>query len=866
MSLSLVRSAQPRHKSEPRHQTLGRPVIHGKCFQRGGAKLRIQGVTYGPFAPDANGLQFPAPHIVRQDFMRMRQSGFNAARTYHVPPPWMFELAAEEDVLLFVDIPWRKHVCFLESHGARQEAREAMRNAARVGAEWPSLLAYSIGNEIPTEIIRWHGARKVERFLAELQDEVKQVDPQSCVTYASFPPTEYLDLSFLDFVTFNVYLHRLETFRRYLFRLQNAVGDRPLVLGELGMDSIRHGEQGQAEFLAGHVAELRLMGLAGSFVFSWTDDWHTGGEQISNWAFGVTRPDRTPKPACHSLRLMHDCSLTSLLAQTPRVSVVVCTYNGAATLEQCLRSLLALNYPDYEVIVVDDGSTDHTRGILERFRSVRAIHQENLGLSTARNVGLQAATGEIVAYTDSDCFADPDWLTHLVHQLQCTDAAAIGGPNLTPNDGRLAACMAACPGQPTHVLESDQLAEHIPGCNMAFHRDALEQIRGFDPQFCKAGDDVDVCWRLQQAGKWITFAPGAFVWHHRRQGPRAYLKQQAGYGEAEALLQFKHPERFNRRGESKWRGVLYGMNGHGVRLGQSLIYSGTFGSGMFQSIYQPAASHWAMLPTTLEWHGVAAAIALTGLAWPQLWLVALTMIVFAVIVGALQAYQATIAREHDGLKSRIIVFLFSYLQPLIRSFARYRTKLLYFQPAASAPWLARASKKRFPISGSNVVAYWSETSRDRLEMLQLAIDFLSAHRWGRIIDSGWTDWDLRIYCHPLVYLQIKTTQENHGGNKRLIRVHQKMRLRDLAFVAAGGATLGLIALFQVNPAAAGIGLGIGLATSAFLWLRATWLARRAASLFDHVAEQLEMVRCGASASAREPIADEQLPDARVAAK
>ncbi len=93
---------------------------------------------------------------------------------------------------------------------------------------------------------------------------------------------------------------------------------------------------------------------------------------------------------------------------------------------------------------------------------------------------------------------------------------------------------------------------------MAFRREALQAINGFDPQYRKAGDDVDVCWRLQQAGLWITFAPGAFVWHHRRQSPRAYLRQQAGYGEAEALLRFKHPDRFNGRGDGKWRGVLYG--------------------------------------------------------------------------------------------------------------------------------------------------------------------------------------------------------------------------------------------------------------------------------------------------------------------
>src|ERR1044072_3391124 len=158
------------------------------------------------------------------------------------------------------------------------------------------------------------------------------------------------------------------------------------------------------------------------------------------------------------------------------------------------------------------------------------------------------ATGEIVAYTDSDCFVSRCWLTHLVAQLDGIDAVAVGGPNLAPQDGQLAACVSGAPGQPMHVLESDQVAEHIPGCNMAFRRDALLAINGFDPLYRKAGDDVDVCLRLQQAGRGGTLSPGAFVWPHRRQGPRAYLKQQMGYGEAEAVLRFHHPERFNSRG------------------------------------------------------------------------------------------------------------------------------------------------------------------------------------------------------------------------------------------------------------------------------------------------------------------------------
>src|SRR5262249_44630111 len=155
-----------------------------------------------------------------------------------------------------------------------------------------------------------------------------------------------------------------------------------------------------------------------AFVFAWTDEWHTGGYPVEDWAFGITHADRFPKASYHALGEVLERSPAGLLPEIPRVSVVVCTYNGGATLEQCLRSLLALDYPDYEVIVVDDGSTDDTRAILARFPAARAIHQPNQGLSAARNVGCQAASGAIVAYTDSDCYADPDWLTHLVFQLQ----------------------------------------------------------------------------------------------------------------------------------------------------------------------------------------------------------------------------------------------------------------------------------------------------------------------------------------------------------------------------------------------------------------------------------------------------------------
>jgi GT2 family glycosyltransferase len=815
----------------------------GKFFARGANRLRIRGVTYGPFAANPAGEPFPSPGRVAGDFARMRAAGANALRTYHLPPAWLLDLADEGGMALLVEVPWAKHLCFLDSAQARRDARQAVREAALHGHSHGCVLAYGVGNEIPPSIVRWFGARRVERFLAELADVARQADPAGLVTYANYPPTEYLDLSFLDVVTFNVYLHDREAFRRYLLRLQHLVGDRPLLLGELGMDTLRHGEAEQADFLAGHVREALLSGLAGAFVFSWTDDWFTGGHAVLDWAFGITDADRSPKASYHALRVVFQQSAAGLLAEAPRVSVVVCTYNGGATLEQCLRSLLALDYPDYEVIVVDDGSTDDTRAILSRYPQVRAIHQENQGLSAARNVGLREATGAVVAYTDSDCFADRDWLTHLVHRLWQSDAAAVGGPNLTPEDGWLAACVAAAPGQPMHVLESDQVAEHVPGCNMAFRREALLAINGFDCQFRKAGDDVDVCWRLQQAGLWITFAPGAFVWHHRRQNPRAYLRQQAGYGEAEALLQYKHPDRFNDRGDGKWRGVLYGVSLQGLQLGKPLIYRGTFGTGLFQSIYQPGPAHWAMLPGTLEWHLVAALVALAAVVWEPGRLLAPAMLGMSMVVAALHAWQARVPSRHDGLLARLLILVLCYAQPLVRSCMRYRTRLFAYCPPRPAPVAAQGAVKCFSFSRSQAGAYWSAAGLERTDLVGLFLAYLLEHRWGTTVDSGWSDWDLQVHPHPWTRVQICTAQEDHGGRRHLIRVRYRLRWTSFArAVAASGIAVTAVAVrIDAWSAVACAGLVGALLLGA--WWQGTRLAGRMIQGLDGLARSLDLVPC-----------------------
>jgi hypothetical protein len=141
----------------------------------------------------------------------------------------------------------------------------------------------------------------------------------------------------------------------------------------------------------------------------------------------------------------------------------------------------------------------------------------------------------------------------------------------------------SAPGAPSHVLLDDTRAEHLPGCNIAVRKDVFAAVGGFDPIFRTAGDDVDFCWRLSDAGHRLAFVPGAFVWHWRRPSIRAFLRQQTGYGKAEKLLLAKHPVRFGKNGDARWTGFVYG--GGAVSVGEgSIIYHGPMGQAGYQSI------------------------------------------------------------------------------------------------------------------------------------------------------------------------------------------------------------------------------------------------------------------------------------------
>jgi hypothetical protein len=211
----------------------------------------------------------------------------------------------------------------------------------------------------------------------------------------SAPPNtgnEYLRLPFVDFVGFNLYLEEQQNFESYLTRLHNIAGDKPVVMTEIGLDSRRHGEEAQARALDWQIRTTFAAGCAGAFVFSWTDEWHRGGYDIEDWDFGLTGRDRRPKPALAAVREAFAEVPFPKDTSWPRISVVVCSYNWERTIRDCLEGLRDLEYPDYEVIVADDGSTDATAAIAGEY-DLRLIRTENRGLSNARNTGMGAATG-----------------------------------------------------------------------------------------------------------------------------------------------------------------------------------------------------------------------------------------------------------------------------------------------------------------------------------------------------------------------------------------------------------------------------------------------------------------------------------------
>lgn len=277
---------------------------------------------------------------------------------------------------------------------------------------------------------------------------------------------------------------------------------------------------------------------------------HDGLPQVSS--LSETGMPFSSSPACIQER-------AELLRNAPFVSVVIGTRDRPETLPATLESLLAMNYPKYEIIVVDNApETPATADMVrERYGNqprLRYVREDRPGLSWARNCGLRHAQGEIVAYTDDDVLVDPNWLAeflrgfHAAENVACVTGLTLpaeletpaqilfeqfGGTNKGRGFNRLIYNMTT--HRMKHPLYPYLTSNFGTGANTAYRASVLRSFGGFDPSLgagtlAPAGEDIETYFQIITRGHTLVSEPGAILHHLHRGDYASFRGQMHNYG------------------------------------------------------------------------------------------------------------------------------------------------------------------------------------------------------------------------------------------------------------------------------------------------------------------------------------------------
>jgi len=230
------------------------------------------------------------------------------------------------------------------------------------------------------------------------------------------------------------------------------------------------------------------------------------------------------------------------------VSVIVVVKNGEKTIRQCLDSILHQDFDkSFELIVVDGGSADGTIDIVQQY-DVRLIKDHNGTIAHSRNVGITASMGKYIAFTDSDCVVERNWLKLLFNSMQSEpNIIAVGGPNLVidadPPFGKVVGYMQGTflgsGGSPqSFALTNQKFVYSIPNCNVMYQKRIFAE-ETFDDTF-NVGEDCDLNYRLNQKGCSFLYMPNVIVWHHRPNDFKRFFKKMFSYGYAMGRVSRKH--------------------------------------------------------------------------------------------------------------------------------------------------------------------------------------------------------------------------------------------------------------------------------------------------------------------------------------
>ncbi len=424
--------------------------------------------------------------------------------------------------------------------------------------------------------------------------------------------------------------------------------------------------------------------------------------------------------------------------------------------------------------MVDDGSTDITPQVASLYKNFRALRQTHQGLSVARNAGIFAGDGEVVAFTDADCRADEDWLYYLVGDLLKGAFVGVGGHNfLPPDDSAVAAAVMVSPGGPAHVMLTDRQAEHIPGCNMAFYKWALVGDRRLRSHFPP---------RRRRRGCLLALAAARLP--HRCSARRA-SSGITGAPPSPPICASKAATAKRRRcwcggirntsiplAAACGRGAFTPSSKFGLTIAAAHDLSRAFWHRLLSKHVSLRAGrradvlHQPGIPCAgqLAVAGALGSFPLSLARWR--WPASLLSLGVCVVAGA----QADLPRNKRRFWSRPLVALLFFLQPIVRGWARYQGRLNFGptpQESGRKPglaFLARPARRRWTRWNTGAIP-----RLDRIDFVRRILERLDREGWETKPDAGWSDFDVEILGSRWSHLQLATVAEPHAQGKQMIR-------------------------------------------------------------------------------------------------
>ena len=487
--------------------------MDGKQFALRGQRFHFRGVTYGTFAPRRGRRALPraragrsstSPRCARPASPSCAPTRRRRTTSSSWPPTGTCTCSP---ALFFPD--WR-YSSAPPGGGDRPSCEAPGRSCATPAAAWPRrehVLGLCLGNEVPADVIRWLGTATIARTIDELAGVVRDEDPGQLVTYANYPTAEYLPLD-------EPRLPHVQRVPRAPARPSAATSPVSSTWPATGRScsarsaatsgAHRAARQRQADRRSTGSSRPRSSGAWPARACSRGPT--SGGSAAPGSTAGTSAsPGPTGRRARRSPRRRAGTSAPSPTSTTdwPSMSVVVCAYNAAGDARRVPRAT-----PARSTTRTSRSSSSTTGRPTTRPRSparhadARLVTMPHGGLSTARNAGLRGRAGRDRGLPRQRRLSDrPSGRTTSPWRSTApTSAAPAVRTCRRPTTRSAPSQVARAPGGPVHVLLTDDRAEHVPGCNMAFWRDVLIEVGGFDPVYDAAGDDVDLCWRMLEQG------------------------------------------------------------------------------------------------------------------------------------------------------------------------------------------------------------------------------------------------------------------------------------------------------------------------------------------------------------------------------